>query len=161
MLQCGQGGLIGVRTASTGAGRERLEVWDAGPGVPGAIQARIFDPFFTTKPPGVGPGLGLAIVLGFVRQHGGTVHVLSPPKGGTRFLVELPAAAAAKDESAAATAVLRLPPAAGPGEKGNPPEKPPPRAPALENKPHARRLVPGALPCQTMRARVLPAPPAP
>ena len=93
--QSGKGGLIGVRTGSAGEGRVRLEVWDDGPGVPGAIQARIFDPFFTTKPPGVGTGLGLAIVLGFVRQHGGTVNLVSAPRGGTRFLVELPALQAA------------------------------------------------------------------
>jgi hypothetical protein len=37
--------------------RARLEVWDDGPGVPEAIQARIFDPFFSTKAPGVGTGL--------------------------------------------------------------------------------------------------------
>src|SRR6266849_5287915 len=84
--------------------------------VPGAIQARIFDPFFTTKPPGVGTGLGLAIVLGFVRQHGGTVHVLSPPNGGTRFVVELPTAQVAKAEPVAVATVLRLAPAASPGE---------------------------------------------
>ncbi len=90
--QSGRGGTIGVRTASAGEARVRLEVWDDGPGIPGTIQARIFDPFFTTKPPGVGTGLGLAIVLGFVRQHGGTVTVISPPKGGARFLVELPVA---------------------------------------------------------------------
>jgi signal transduction histidine kinase len=89
--QSGKGGLIGVRTGSAGEGRVRLEVWDDGPGVPGGIQARIFDPFFTTKAPGVGTGLGLAIVLGFVRQHGGTVNLVSAPRGGTRFLVELPA----------------------------------------------------------------------
>jgi signal transduction histidine kinase/CheY-like chemotaxis protein len=93
--QSGKGGLIGVRTASAGEGRVRLEVWDDGPGIPGAIQARIFDPFFTTKPPGIGTGLGLAIVLGFVRQHGGTVNVMSPPRGGTRFLLEFPSLPAA------------------------------------------------------------------
>jgi len=92
--QSGKGGLIGARTASAGQGRVRLEVWDDGPGIPGAIQARIFDPFFTTKPPGIGTGLGLAIVLGFVRQHGGTVNLVSPPKGGTRFLLEFPVLAA-------------------------------------------------------------------
>src|SRR4029077_19287915 len=122
ITQSGQGGLVGVRTGSTSAGRARLEVWDDGPGVPGAIQARIFDPFFTTKPPGVGTGLGLAIVLGFVRQHGGTVNLLSPPKGGTRFVVELPPAHAARQESAPLTTVLRLAPAAGPGENRVPRE---------------------------------------
>src|SRR5258708_661144 len=146
ILQSGQGGLIGVRTATTGAGRARLEVWDDGPAVPGAIQARIFDPFFTTKLPGVGTGLGLAIVLGFVRQHGGTVHVLSPPKGGTRFLVELPAAA---------TAVLRLPPAAGPGENGIPRESRSPRVLVLEDEPTVGGLIADVLRDEGMRVDVL------
>ncbi len=108
--QSGRGGLIGVRTASAGEDRVRLEVWDDGPGVPGAIQARIFDPFFTTKPPGIGTGLGLAIVLGFVRQHGGTVSMLSPPRGGTRFLVELPALPASDTQAAPEAEVLRFAP---------------------------------------------------
>ena len=59
---------------------------------PHAILARIFDPFFTTKPAGEGTGLGLAIVLSVVREHGGQVHVVSPPKGGVVFQIELPAA---------------------------------------------------------------------
>ena len=108
--QSGRGGMIGVRTANLGDGRVRLEVWDDGPGVPGAIQARIFDPFFTTKPPGMGTGLGLAIVLGFVRQHGGTVNMLSPPRGGTRFLVELPALPAGDTPAAPEAEVLRFAP---------------------------------------------------
>jgi signal transduction histidine kinase/ActR/RegA family two-component response regulator len=92
MEESGQDGTLMVRTASGGPGRVRLEVGDDGPGIPEALQARIFDPFFTTKPAGKGTGLGLAIVSGFVRQHGGTVSVHSPPGGGTRFVVELPAA---------------------------------------------------------------------
>jgi len=108
--QSGKGGLIGVRTSSVGDRRLRLEVWDDGPGIPGAIQARIFDPFFTTKPPGVGTGLGLAIVLGFVRQHGGTVNVVSPPRGGTRVLVELPALRSAEMPAPRQPAVVRFPP---------------------------------------------------
>jgi signal transduction histidine kinase len=155
IAQSGHGGLIGVRTASTGTGRARLEVWDDGPGVPGAIQARIFDPFFTTKPPGVGTGLGLAIVLGFVRQQGGTVHVLSPPKGGTRFLVELPAAAPAKEEPAAVTALLRLAPAAGPGENGIPREHRAPRVLVLEDEPTVGGLIADVLRDEGMRVDVL------
>jgi len=91
LQESGKGTTIGVRTSLSNDGRVKLEVWDDGPGVPEAIQARIFDPFFTTKAPGVGTGLGLAIVQGFVRQHGGTVALHSPPEGGTRFVVELPA----------------------------------------------------------------------
>jgi signal transduction histidine kinase/CheY-like chemotaxis protein len=86
------GSRIEVCTAHTEDGRVRLEVRDDGPGIPGFLRARIFDPFFTTKPPGLGTGLGLSIVLGFVRQHGGTVWAESQLSGGTRFVVELPVA---------------------------------------------------------------------
>jgi signal transduction histidine kinase len=155
ITQSGQGGLIGVRTGGTGAGRARLEVWDDGPGIPGAIQARIFDPFFTTKPPGVGTGLGLAIVLGFVRQHGGTVNVLSPPKSGARFVVELPAAQAAKQEPLPATTVLRLAPAAGPGEDGIPRERRAPRVLVVEDEPTVGGLIADVLRDEGMRVDVL------
>jgi two-component system NtrC family sensor kinase len=77
-----------------------LEVMDDGPGIPQTIQARIFDPFFTTKPAGVGTGLGLAVVLGVVREHGGQVRVASPSEGGTVFTVELPVAAESSVEPA-------------------------------------------------------------
>jgi signal transduction histidine kinase/CheY-like chemotaxis protein len=87
------GGTIRLRTKRIGERRVLLEVADDGPGIPPAIQARIFDPFFTTKPAGVGTGLGLAIVLSAVREHGGQVHVLSPPEGGAIFQIELPTAA--------------------------------------------------------------------
>jgi signal transduction histidine kinase/ActR/RegA family two-component response regulator len=109
--QSGIGNLIGVRTTATNDGRVQLEVWDNGPGIPVAIQARIFDPFFTTKAPGLGTGLGLPIVLGFVKQHGGTVVALSPPKGGSRFVVELFAATEAGtwQEVAPARLADRLP----------------------------------------------------
>jgi two-component system, cell cycle sensor histidine kinase and response regulator CckA len=90
--ESGRGSLLIVRTASAGPGRVRLEVQDDGPGIPEALQARIFDPFFTTKAPGKGTGLGLAIVNGFVRKHGGTIHVEPKPGGGACFVVELPCA---------------------------------------------------------------------
>jgi signal transduction histidine kinase/ActR/RegA family two-component response regulator len=89
----GQGGTIRLRTKRIGERRVLLEIADNGPGIPRAILARIFDPFFTTKPAGVGTGLGLAIVLSVVREHGGQVHVVSPPQGGAVFQIELPAAA--------------------------------------------------------------------
>jgi len=95
----GGGGTIRLRTRRTGERRILLEVEDNGPGIPQAILPRIFDPFFTTKPAGVGTGLGLAIVLSVVREHGGQVHVMSPAQGGTKFQIELPAAAEAPVEA--------------------------------------------------------------
>jgi two-component system NtrC family sensor kinase len=89
--QQGQGGTIRLRTRRIGERRVSLEISDSGPGIPHSILARIFDPFFTTKPVGVGTGLGLAIVLSVVREHGGQVHVESPPQGGAIFQIELPA----------------------------------------------------------------------
>jgi CheY-like chemotaxis protein len=68
----------------------RLTVEDTGAGIPEEVQARIFDPDFTTKQPGVGMGLGLAIVAGLVREHGGWVDCHSACGKGTRFDVYLP-----------------------------------------------------------------------
>ncbi len=87
--QSGKGGAVGVRTERRGD-RVRIEVWDDGPGVPEAIQSRIFDPFFTTKAPGMGTGLGLPIVLSFLKQHGGAVRLATGVRDGACFVMELP-----------------------------------------------------------------------
>jgi signal transduction histidine kinase/ActR/RegA family two-component response regulator len=94
----GHGGVICLRTRRSSGRRVLLEVEDNGPGIPQAIQARIFDPFFTTKPAGVGTGLGLSIVLSVVREHGGSVRLQSPPKGGALFQIEIPAASERQQE---------------------------------------------------------------
>ena len=67
-----------------------LCVSDTGSGMSAAVIAKAFDPFFTTKPLGVGTGLGLSMVYGFVRQSGGQVRIHSEPGGGTRVCLYLP-----------------------------------------------------------------------
>jgi CheY-like chemotaxis protein len=68
-----------------------LRITDTGPGIPEAIRPRIFDPFFTTKAPGKGTGLGLAMVYGIVKDHGGTIDVRTAAGRGTTFEIHLPA----------------------------------------------------------------------
>jgi two-component system NtrC family sensor kinase len=67
-----------------------ITVADNGPGIPVHLRARIFEPYFTTKPTGVGTGVGLAVSLGIVEAHGGTLTVACPDEGGAVFTVTLP-----------------------------------------------------------------------
>ncbi len=97
------GGRLTIETANKWlderAARERelpagqylsLCVTDTGAGMDPEVQERAFDPFFTTKPLGVGTGLGLSMIYGFVRQSGGQVRIYSEVGKGTTMCLYLP-----------------------------------------------------------------------
>ncbi len=68
----------------------KLRISDTGHGMEKAILDRIFDPFFTTKEPGEGTGMGLAVVMGIIKSHGGIITVDSEIGKGSTFNVFLP-----------------------------------------------------------------------
>ena len=67
-----------------------LRVADTGCGIDPDILDKIFEPYFTTKAQGKGTGLGLAVVYGIVKEHGGDIRVTSDLGQGTTFQVYLP-----------------------------------------------------------------------
>ena len=76
----------GVKTGS----HLRLTVSDTGCGMKQEVMERIFDPYFTTKSVGEGTGLGLSVVSGIIKNHGGVISVYSEPDRGTAFHMYLP-----------------------------------------------------------------------
>ncbi len=97
------GGRLTIETANRWldqrAARERdlppgqyvsLCVSDTGTGMTAEVIRRAFDPFFTTKPIGMGTGLGLSMIYGFVRQSGGQARIYSEPGQGTMVCLYLP-----------------------------------------------------------------------
>jgi PAS domain S-box-containing protein len=71
----------------------KIAVSDTGPGVDSEIIERIFDPYFTTKEVGRGLGMGLAVVLGIVKNHGAAISVDSQPGKGATFTILFPVVA--------------------------------------------------------------------
>lgn len=101
-----KGGTVRVKVSNETVGAERgdvtapgryvvLTVEDNGTGMSEETLAKIFHPFFTTKPEGKGTGLGMPIVYGIAKDHGGWVDVSSKLGEGSTFKVYLRADRAA------------------------------------------------------------------
>ena len=75
--------------------RIHIRFCDNGPGFSDAD--KVFDPFFTTKDPGKGPGLGLSVSYGIIKQHGGDIRAYNLHPSGACVLIELPIAADLQD----------------------------------------------------------------
>ena len=78
----------------------RLTFSDDGSGMAPETLRRAFDPFFTTKPTGSGTGLGLSVIHGIMKSHGGAVTAESAPGKGATFRLYFPVASGAPSPAA-------------------------------------------------------------
>ncbi len=99
-VQVGHGPVAGESATMAPGPYVLLTIADTGAGIDPETIPRIFEPFFTTKPVGQGTGLGLSMVYGIVKQHGGYIWPHSRPGHGTEMRLYWPAVAAAAAASA-------------------------------------------------------------
>jgi len=99
-----EGGLVHIsaENLNSGSGTQqiRIVIKDTGTGIPESFRSKIFDPYFTTKPS-----------YSIVKNHGGSIEVVSVENEGTSFIIVLPACIAAASE------VKTVPPSPPDGQK--------------------------------------------
>jgi len=76
--------------SETGQKGVEISITDTGCGIPPEHIDKLFEPFFTTKEVGRGTGLGLAVSLGIVQRHGGSIRVQSEIGKGSTFTLWVP-----------------------------------------------------------------------
>ena len=101
------GGKVTIETANMRIGEEyvserdedidpgryvMLAISDTGHGIPPDKLEHVFEPFYTDKSVGLGSGLGLSMVHGFVKQSGGAIRIYSEVGVGTTFKLYFKAA---------------------------------------------------------------------
>jgi len=118
-----KGGTLTVRTLRRNVNQEHsvtndgpfngefsvIEVSDTGQGIPSDDIAKIFEPFYTTKGEEHGTGLGLATVLGVVKQMEGFIQVDSEIEKGSTFRIFLPASKEQETQSSKPITALTYP----------------------------------------------------
>lgn len=85
----GCGKQIYIQTQRQDENRVEVRIRDTGAGIPADILDQLFTPFFTTKPVGKGTGLGLSICQQIIKNHQGSLQVVSQPGQGTEFIIQL------------------------------------------------------------------------
>jgi signal transduction histidine kinase len=96
----------------------RIEVKDAGPGIPLAEQHRVWEKFYRAQQVvelnlARGTGIGLAVVKALIEAQSGRVGLISPPGQGCCFWFEVPAATSGTWEPLPQERLLPVSPAAG------------------------------------------------
>jgi PAS domain S-box-containing protein len=85
-----QGGIMAISTQNLDKKEIAIKVTDTGVGIPKEYYSQIFEPFYTTKKVETGAGLGLSVVYGIIKEHGGKIRVDSIVGKGTTFTICLP-----------------------------------------------------------------------